>query len=59
MKKIFFMWFFLNGCSQHPVTLKDISGKQHIYNNIIVDQNNWCELHERWELVERRNSHKN
>ena len=59
MKKILFVWFFLNGCSQHPVTLKDISGKHHIYSNIIVNQNNWCELHERWELVERPNSHKN
>tara|TARA_R110002051_G_scaffold269744_1_gene329961 strand:+ start:199 stop:378 length:180 start_codon:yes stop_codon:yes gene_type:complete len=59
MKNILFVWFFLNGCSQHPVTLKDTSGKQHIYSNVIVNKNNWCELHEKWELVERRISYKN
>ena len=53
MKKIFFVWFFTNGCSHHPITLNDISRKQHIYSNVIVNKSNWCNIHEKWELVER------
>ena len=58
MKKILFVWFFLNGCGDNPISLHDIEGNSHIYSDITINKDNWCQIHQTWEFVERRISSK-
>ena len=34
-------------------SIKDIFGKKHIYRQILINNDNWCIIHERYEFVKR------
>ena len=71
MKKIFFVWFSVWSAimvfslimeidSNHSTTsIKDKSGKKHVYQNILLNKDNWCIIHKKYEVVKRSISTKN
>ena len=51
---------FESGVIRDPIittpntSIKDISGEQHVYRDFSVNTDNWCIIHKKYELVERR-----
>lgn len=66
MKKILFVWLSIwslamvwsslqdPGSETPNTSIKDISGEQHVYRDFSVNTDNWCIIHKKYELVERR-----
>ena len=71
MKKILFVWLsvwsvlmiwslIIEIDSNNPTTsITDRSGKEHVYQTILFNKDNWCILHEKYEVVKRSISSKN
>ena len=70
MKKILFVWLSIwslamvwsslqdPGSETPNTSIKDISDEQHVYRDFSVNTDNWCQIHQTWEFVERRISSK-
>ena len=71
MKKILFVWFSVwsglmvwasikeTDDNNSTTSIKDIFGKKHIYRQILINNDNWCIIHERYEFVKRPKPPKN
>jgi uncharacterized protein YxeA len=61
MKKILFVVVILStllfAALPGFTVIKDITGKKHIYYKLEYNKENYCEIHEKHELVELRKRH--
>jgi hypothetical protein len=67
MKKVLFVWLLCTGCSVNTTSsvqttgllISDSAGNRHSYRFLKIDRDNWCEIHQKYEFVERRIYYKN